>query len=59
MDNGGEFIANEFKNILNKNKIKQEFSSSYSPHQNVTAEKAWRSIFDMARCLLQDASLPK
>lgn len=58
-DNGGEYISEEFKSLLLKNHIKHETSAPYSPHQNGTAERAWRSIFDMARCLLIDAELPK
>ena len=42
-----------------KNHIKHEFSAPYSPHHNGTAERAWRSLFDIARCLLIDAELPK
>ena len=58
-DNGGEYISEEFKSLLLKNHIKYELSAPYSPHQNGTAERAWRSLFDMARCLLIDAELPK
>ena len=58
-DNGGEYISEEFKSVLLKNHIKHELSAPYSPHQNGTAERAWRSLFDMARCLLIDAELPK
>ena len=41
------------------NKIKQEFSAPYSRHQNGTAERNWRSLMEMARCLLLDAQLPR
>lgn len=58
-DNGGEFTSIEFKSLMIKNHIKHEFSAPYSPHQNGTAERAWRSIFDMARCLLLEAKVPK
>ena len=58
-DNGGEYISDEFKSLLLKNKVKHEFSAPYSPHQNGTAERAWRSLFDMGRCLLIEAELPK
>ena len=58
-DNGGEYISEEFKSLLLKNHIKHELSTPYSPHQNGTAERAWRSLFDVARCLLIDAELPK
>lgn len=58
-DNGGEFTSNEFKKMLVENQIKQEFSAPYSPHQNGTAERMWRTLFEMARCLLFQANLPK
>lgn len=58
-DNGGEFTSAEFRSFLMKNHIKHEFSAPYSPHQNGTAERSWRTLFEMARCLLLEASLPK
>ena len=58
-DNGTEYTSNEFKALMVKNKIHQEFSAPYSPHQNSGAERAWRTLFDMARCLLLEAGLPK
>lgn len=44
---------------MKDHKIKHEFSAPYSPHQNGTAERNWRTLFDMARCLLIEADLPK
>ena len=58
-DNGTEFTSSQFTSILLKNQIKQEFSAPYSPHQNGTVERCWRSLFEMARCLLLEAKLPK
>ena len=58
-DNGGEFMSNEYKELMVKNKIKHETSASHSPHQNGTAERQWRSLFDMSRCMLLDKGLPK
>ena len=56
-DNGGEFISAEFKDILARNKIKHELTSPYSPHQNGAAERSWRTIFGMARCLIFESKL--
>ena len=42
-----------------KNQIKADSSAPYSPHQNGTAERAWRTLFDMARCLLIESKLPR
>lgn len=58
-DNGGEFISDSFESLLAKNNIKHEKTAPYSPHQNGTVERAWRSIFEMGRCLLLDAKIPK
>ena len=58
-DNGTEFTSAEFKSLLIKHSIKHEKSAPYSPHQNGTVERAWRSIFDMARCLMLESNLPK
>ena len=58
-DNGTEFTNHEFKGFLIDNKIAQEFSAPHSPHQNGTAERMWRTLFEMARCLLIDSGLPK
>ena len=58
-DNGTEFTGKYFKALLRKNSIRHETSAPYSPHQNGTAERAWRSLFSMARCLLIEARLPK
>ena len=60
-DNGTEFTSAEFKSLLIKRSIKHEKSAPYSPHQNgrPTVERAWRSIFDLARCLMLELNLPK
>ena len=58
-DNGGEFMSNEYKELMVKNKMKHETSASHSPHQNGTAERQWRSLFDMSRCMLLDKGLRK
>ena len=58
-DNGGEFLSKNFRDLLIKNKIKHKASAPYSPHQNGTVERAWRSLFEMARCLLNESNLPK
>ena len=56
---GGEFISQGFKTLLRKHAIRHETSAPCSPHQNGTLERARRSIFSMARCLLLEANLPK
>ena len=58
-DNGGEFSSANFRSLLQKNKIKHETFEPYSPHQNGKVERSWRSLFEMARCLLLESKLPK
>ena len=58
-DNGGEFTSQEFRDLLLDYQVKHQMSSPYSPHQNGTAERAWRSIFEMGRCLLIESGLPR
>ena len=58
-DNGGEFISQEFRDILIEHSIKHEFSAPRSPHQNGTAERSWRTLFEMGRALLIESNLPK
>jgi len=58
-DQGGEFISNEFSSVLTENLIYHEKSAPYSPHQNGTAERHWRTLFEMARCLLLESNLPE
>ena len=58
-DNGSELTGDIFRDLMIKNKIKQEFSAPYSQFQNGTSERSWKTIFDMTRCLLLQSGLPK
>ena len=58
-DNGGEYTSAKFEALMVKHRIKHEFSAPHSPHQNGTAERSWRTIFETARCLLFEADVPK
>ena len=58
-DNGTEFTSRNYQQLLIRNGIRHETSSPYSPHQNGTAERNWRTLFDMARCMLIESGLPK
>ena len=58
-DNGGEFTSKEFETLLIQNRIKHEKSAPYSPHQNGTAERSWRTLFEMGRSLILESGLPK
>ena len=58
-DNGTEFTSKEIEALLTNQGICHQKSVPYSPHQNGTAERGWRSLFEMARCLLIETNLPK
>ena len=58
-DNGGEYTSNEFKDLLAKHAIKHEMSAPHTPSQNGTAERWWRTGFDMVCCVLLASGLPK
>lgn len=58
-DNGTEYTGNAFQSLLREKGIRHDTSSPYSPHQNGTAERQWRTIFEMGRCLLIEKGLPK
>ncbi|KAL1263578.1 hypothetical protein QQF64_006317 [Cirrhinus molitorella] len=57
-DNGTEFMSRDFQTLLTQRKIRHETSAPYSPHQNGTAERGWRTLYDMSRCLLIESKLP-
>ncbi|KAJ8358742.1 hypothetical protein SKAU_G00152670 [Synaphobranchus kaupii] len=58
-DNGTEFTSRDFQTLLRKNGIRHETSAPYSPHQNGTAERGWRTLFEMGQCMLIESQLPK
>ena len=58
-DNGSEFKSNDFQRLLCDNCIRHETSAPYSPHQNGIAEKNWRTLFEMARCMVIENNLRK
>jgi hypothetical protein len=58
-DGGMEFMGENFQRILKEKSIRHETSCPHSPHQNGTAERTLRTLFEMARCLILEASLPK
>lgn len=57
-DNGTEYTSKEFNKYLVDAGIKHEYSVEYTPQQNGTAERKNRTLVEMARCMLIQASLP-
>lgn len=47
-------MSKDFQTLLRENSIKHEMSAPYSPHQNGTAERGWRTMFiesQLPKCL--------
>ena len=42
-----------------KNQIRHDTSAPYSPRQNGTAKRHWRTLFEVGKCLLIQSSLSK
>ena len=57
-DRGGEFISNSFKEYLLSKSINHGLSTPHKPQPNGIAERASRTLNDMARTLLIAAKLP-
>jgi hypothetical protein len=53
-DNGTELKNSQIEGFLEKEGIKHEFSSPYTPQQNVVVERKNRTLLDMARTMLDE-----
>ena len=58
-DNGGEYTADSFNQVMHDKGIKHEFTAPHTPQQCGVAERSWRSTFNAARCMLADSGMPK
>lgn len=58
-DNGGEFYSKEFMDFCAKHNIKRQFATPYTPQQNGVVERSNHTITEMARCMLENRSVPK
>lgn len=56
-DNGGEYLSADFSNFLEREGIRHQLTVQYTPQQNGVAERANRTIVEMARCMLIDSNL--
>ncbi|CAG9787134.1 unnamed protein product [Diatraea saccharalis] len=56
-DNGKEFVNAEFNAYLKSKGIKHQLSVPYTPQQNGVAERANRTVVEMARSMLADSGL--
>jgi transposase InsO family protein len=57
-DNGTEFKNSQIEGFLEDEGIKHEFSSPYTPQQNVVVERNNRTLLDMARTMLDEYKTP-
>jgi hypothetical protein len=56
-DNGGEFISKAFDAALRKDGIARQTSAPYTPQQNGVAERANRTLVEMARAMIHAQGL--
>ena len=54
----GQLDTTAVKSLLCKRKLFSNFISAYHPNMNGFVERAFRSVKDLARCMMQSASLP-
>ena len=58
-DRGGEYLDEDFISYLTDNGILSQLTAPGTPQQNGVAERRNRTMLDMIRSMLSDASLPK
>jgi len=51
-DNGREYVSRDFENFMSENGIKRQLTVPYTPQQNGVAERANRTLVEMARSML-------
>lgn len=56
-DNGGEFVNRAFDEFLADEGIKRQLTVSYTPQQNGVAERANRTLIEMARSMIIHAGV--
>ena len=56
---GGEYTGLEYREDCLQTGIKQEFTATNTPQQNGISEREWESLWNMTRCFLAEAGVPK
>lgn len=56
-DNGREYLSNIFESFLRENGIKRQLTVPYTPQQNGLAERANRTLVEMARTMIIHSGL--
>lgn len=57
-DNAKEYLSKEFSDFLEEEGIKRQLSVEYCPQQNGVAERANKTLVEMARCMLLQFGVP-
>ncbi|WCJ29450.1 Retrovirus-related Pol polyprotein from transposon TNT 1-94 [Euphorbia peplus] len=57
-DRGREYLSEEFKTLCDERGIEHQLSIPYTPQQNGVAERRNRTLLDMVRSMMAQASLP-
>lgn len=58
-DNGGEYISREMQEFCRQSGVVLEYTMSYTPEQNGTAERMNRTLVEKARAMIYESGLPK
>ena len=58
-DNGGEYMSNQFKKLLDDNGIIHQTSCAYTPQQNGVSERKNRHLLEVARSMMFERGVPK
>lgn len=58
-DNAKEYLSHNFTQYLEQEGITRQLSTEYTPQQNGVAERANRTLVEMARTMLLESNLPK
>jgi len=58
-DNGGEYTGDDIGDYCKSQGILRNFTAPESAAQNGVAERRWRTVVGTARCLREQAGLPK
>ena len=56
-DNGGEYTSHSFETFCLDKGIRQDLTVPHTPEQNGVAERSWRTLDEMARCMRHHANL--
>lgn len=57
-DRGGEFTSNEFFNFCEEHRIRSEFSTARTHHQNGVVEMMNMTVQQMTRAMLDESETP-